>query len=677
MTHKFVFKSVIAFVVCLCLPSALTYAAEPYPSYCVTESNSVISVPLPYLPSEYFLSFGDKNEKLLTPQDLYIDEKDNLYIADTGNNRIIILDKNYKLTAIIGEGILNSPEGICVVDDAIYVADSGNSRIAIFNKDGKLSKEIKKPDSELLVDQDQFVPTKLVVDSRGYMYVACEGNENGLYMIDLQGNFRGFFGANKTEMNLVDTLVRFFYSKQQRQGQVVKLPYSYVNVGTRDGYIYASTTGATTNQIRRLSPSGGDVLFGGKSKDFSDNSFQKIKRQNFVDFAVDGYGNLTVLDQSYGKIYQYDKEGKMLFAFGDNGINKGCFLNAVSIVVNSKDELLVLDSDRGCVQVYNPTVFTRNIHIANNLYSQGKYDDAKQYWQKTLAVNSQYDIAQQALGRIEFRKQNYVEALHYALLSNDKNGYTLAFTQNRAEFVSKYFNVITPIVVILFILTAYLRKKRKKKSIHTSNFSSKNLFDKCVYSMLHPFDMFSEFKYNQLAKYRDMFILLGAYTLVNILSVFIKSFLYRSSPIEETDWISVIGFSIVPWALLCLANYGFTTLADGKGKFKEVMVGGAFCLSPLILFGIPVALLTNVLSLEESGFLSILIYISYFLTVFMAFVFQQEVHNYTMGKSIIVLILTALGAVIIACLIVIAFGLFGQLVDFVNQIFREVSILVS
>jgi len=679
MSRNSIAKIIITTVALCLLWSEFTYAAQSYPSYCITDSGDVISVPLPYAANEYYVSFGDEKTALASPQDLFIDSSDNIYIADTGNNRILVLDKQYKLVTVIGDGQLNTPKGVCVENGIIYVADSGNSRIVQFKLDGTLIKEIKKPDSTLLSSEQQFVPQKIVVDDRGYMYVVCEGNENGLYMLDLQGNFRGFFGANRTEMGFADMLIRMFYSKQQRQGQVVKLPFSYVNVGSKDGYIYASTTGATLNQIRRLSPSGGDVLFGGKNKDFSDSTIMSGGRQNFVDFTVDQFGNLTVLDQTYGKIYQYDKEGKMLFAFGDIGVNTGCFLKPSSIAVDSAGRILVLDADRGCLQSFYPTDFTNNIHVANSLYSQGKYADAMGYWQTTLKINSQYDIAQQAMGRIYYRTEDYGQALYRAMISNDKEGYSLSFSKNREILVAKYFNLIVVFVILLLLLVSYvqIKKRKSRKSAYKINVSSKNIISRVFYVVFHPFDFFSELKYKDLARYSHMFILLGLYVFVKIASIVTTSFLYRTTLLEETNWVNEIGLCIAPWLLLCLANYGLTSLADGKGKFKEVMVGGAYCLSPLIIITIPIALLTNALSLDEKGFLNILVYIAYFLVLFLAFVFQQEVHNYTMSQSIIVLVLTLLGAVILASLIIIAFGLFGQLIDFVTQIAREVTILVS
>lgn len=659
--------------------TSVCHAAQPYPSYAEDGNGKLIEVSSPYLPRDIADDLTAKNIDLLEPSDLFVDEADHVWIVDTGNGRIVRLDQDYKVVSVLGEGLLSDPRGVCVKDDTVYVADAGNARIAVLDFDGKLLREIKKPKSDLIPEEDQFIPEKLIADDRGYLYIACEGNENGLYMLDLQGNFRGFFGANKTEMSLIDILIRMFYTREQRSGKVVKLPFSYVNVGFMNGYVYASTTGASINQIRRLSPSGGDVLFGGESKDFEDASIQSTIKQNFVDFTVDELGHLTVLDQTYGRIYQYDNDGELLFAFGDISVNKGCFLKPSSIAQNSSGELIVLDKERGNFQVLEPTSFVKNIYAASKYYADGDYQKALTYWQAVLEVNSQYTVAQKAIGKIYYRLQDYDKAMYYANSANDKDSYSEAFQKDRDITVGEYFNYIVIAVVLLLIAIVVwkLISRKKRKSLENVHFCRMSLFKRSFHVIFHPYDSFQELKYNKFASYKDMAILLTALLVVRVVSVILTSFLYREAPLEQTNWWNEIAMTFAPYLLLCLGNYSLTTLAEGKATFKEVMVGGAYCLTPIIYLTIPIALLTNILSLSEQGFLTGAIFIMYFMTAFLALVFMQEVQNYGIILSLGILILSVLAAVVIACLVVIAYGLFGQLVDFVTQIFREVVLLAS
>ena len=69
------------------------------------------------------------SESLLNPEDIFVDSKDNIYIADTGNKRILKYDLKTDQITVIGLGELKEPKGVHVDDfGAVYVADYGNKK---------------------------------------------------------------------------------------------------------------------------------------------------------------------------------------------------------------------------------------------------------------------------------------------------------------------------------------------------------------------------------------------------------------------------------------------------------------------------------------------------------------------------------------------------------------------
>lgn len=653
-------------------------AATPsYPSYVISEDDVTMRVPEPYT-VDHIISLPSIADGVFSkPTDLFIDGKDQIYVVENGNNRVLKISKDGKILQTIGEGILNGPSGVFVDDEGIYVADTANNRIAIFDLQGTYKSEIVRPDSPLLESDFAFSPEKLVVDDRGYFYVVCTGNENGLLMIDKTNEFRGFFGANVTQVTLMDIIIRAIYSRESREGKMVKLPYSYINVGINDGYLYTSTTGADIDQVRRLGPSGGDAPFGGEHKDFRDTSLlAEGKEQNFVDFAVDASGNLLVLEETYGRVYQYDPNGKMLFAFGSTGVKQGNLQKASSIAVDSQSYIYVSDAERNNIIVYKPTDFTLAVNVANQLYNDGKYEEAYSHWEDVLKANNHYEIAQQAMGYILLRQEKYPEAMEKFTLANDKEGYSEAFEEQRALMIAEYFPWIVlgivVLVVLLFVLSAVMRKRKKvKKEV----FDGFHPFRAAWQAMWHPFDLFDTMKFRKQARYSHALTIVGSYVLVRIICVFCTSYLYRSTSLQMTDWVYEIGLAVLPWLLLSLSNYGICTLVDGEGKFKEVLVSGAYALAPFLFFSIPIALLTNLLSWGEDGFYQVLVLLQYLLCIFIIYAAHQEIHNLSIGKTVLIAVLSIIGALLLGYLMVLFYGLLSQVVDFVSQIMKEVSLL--
>ena len=84
------------------------------------------------------------------PGDMLTDDAGNVYIADTGNNRIVVLDRYYKVKFTIDvfsndQGVpdsLSAPQGVFVsepnskYDKLIWVCDTGSNRIVVFDEEG-------------------------------------------------------------------------------------------------------------------------------------------------------------------------------------------------------------------------------------------------------------------------------------------------------------------------------------------------------------------------------------------------------------------------------------------------------------------------------------------------------------------------------------------------------------
>ena len=72
-----------------------------------------------------------------------------LYIADTGNGRIVRLE-NFEIVATYGEDVLEGPTGLFVDEEGVvYVADAKLNKVFIFDADGTLLKEIGRPTEPL------------------------------------------------------------------------------------------------------------------------------------------------------------------------------------------------------------------------------------------------------------------------------------------------------------------------------------------------------------------------------------------------------------------------------------------------------------------------------------------------------------------------------------------------
>ena len=160
-------------VVCLTLQLPMRVSANQATSYtyAADENGYWVRTQDAYLPDKTVTELG-----LSAPEDLFIDENNILYIADTGNRRIVKYDiARGEVTAELVSDEFTAPRGVYVTEDGdIYVADSGAKAVLIFDADFELKGKLGRPDAPIFADTN-YEPKRVAVDGGGNVYLIGEG----------------------------------------------------------------------------------------------------------------------------------------------------------------------------------------------------------------------------------------------------------------------------------------------------------------------------------------------------------------------------------------------------------------------------------------------------------------------------------------------------------------------
>lgn len=674
-------------------------ARTPYANYYIQEKEKTAKpIPAAYETSTVIDFLSTETGKLKNPEDMFIDKEGKIYVADTGNNRIVVYSAKYEfLFEISSDGqysegdlaALKEPTGVYVDPDdgAILVADSGNGRIVEFTKYGNLRYSYPKPESEILVEGFSYQPEKVTKDSRGFMYVTNKGDSNGIMQLSTNGEFISYYGTNKVNLSFWESLSKLLWSREDRKGTVVTLPYTFTNIySSDDGYMYATTTTETPPQVRKINIGGSDILYG--AYDFRDNSIMSAfsaVNQIFCDVTVDKDNNMLIVDRQYGRIYEYDERGNNLFAFGSKGTGYGQLSYPVSIEADNNGNVYVLNKTAGNITVFKPTEFAELVHEANSLYSAGKYEEAMVVWQKVREKSNYYTLALVNIGNILLREEKNSEAYEYFYEAENATYGSEAYEEMRATFLRDWFSwIIIGIVVLLalWVLIVSIKKARRRKygpPVEKHNVFSviRNFFKRVTGIMKHPIDGFEEIRYENKGSYADAIIIMILYAVISVASVYAQSFIYRNgASLDTVNPLITILVSFLPWIVVCVVNYGVTTIMYGEGRFRDVIIGGAYCHGPLMLISLPYALLTHLLTLNESGIYNILGTLIYIYTVILVYFCIKGVHGFHPVKAFIVFLLTLVGVAAVALLFFIVYGLAAQMFDFIIQFGKEMIYLV-
>jgi hypothetical protein len=193
--------------------------------------------------------------------------------------------------------------------------------------------------------------------------------------------------------------------------------------------------------------------------------------------------------------------------------------------------------------------------------------------------------------------------------------------------------------------------------------------------ILHPFNGFWDLKYDRNQKQSVIlsFAILLLLALTNILGRQYSGFLVNIYDSRYFNSVMEIVYVVVPVLFWCVANWSLTTLMDGEGKFVEIFTSTCLALTPLVLINFPWIWLSNLLSLQETTFYFFSTSAAVIWFVFLLFIGNMTVHQFSPLKTIGTILLTILAMGFIAFLCMLFFSLMQQIVAFITVIYQELA----
>ncbi len=471
----------------LCAGSASAAVDVPYDSYTYNYREYIEFTPAPYIPDGNISGATLGIDSFNQPRGICVGPDGRVYVADTGNNRIVVMNPemteaeeiivsfaNAGEDGAVFEDTFNKPYGVTVSEKGqLYIADSDNNRIVVL-ENGELVKIIQDPQSEMLPHDYLFTPLELGVDYADRVYVIAQRMFQGVMVFSAEGDFTSFFGTIPVQVSLWQRFWRLFSSKEQRSRQTLFIPTEFTGVSVdKEGFVYASCIDPQGLQAAfRLNPKGEDVIQKGENGNVGgDITFEPTEYNAYsgpsyiVDIVVRDKGIYSMLDRRRGRIFTYDDEGNLLYIFGGLGTQAGTFRLPTSLAV-SGNRILVLDTDRQEVMAFKETDYGRLINEAVGLRFDGDEKQAVEKWREVLKLNENLELANVGIGKAFLTEGNNEEAMTHLKLGMNRTYYSIAFKRYRNDILKENLgNILTVAAVLLVALYIWrmIRRKGSKK----------------------------------------------------------------------------------------------------------------------------------------------------------------------------------------------------------------------
>lgn len=687
------FKRILAWVLIgMCLTAGVQAGQAPYTGYYYDSWGEITPGPNIYVPEAEFTSGMMGLETPLSgPCDLYADEKSGcIYIADTGNSRIVVLDGDMRFAREYagfrnGEAFetFNNPRGISL-DQAgnLVVADTANGQVLRIAPDGTLLGRYTRPESELYPAEIMFQPVKAASDLENNIYALVPSVYQGIVLFSEEGEFLNFFGSNTVNIT-ASLLFDYYWKKLLSQEQAEKMaryvPINYLSMDMdKNGYMYVTLySDSSKKQIKKLNAMGNDILrvvtdskarYGDLDVLYLNGT--KTDTQ-LADIAVKEDGLIYALDSSRGRVFIYSQGSDSLGVFGGSGRQTGLFTSACAIDLVG-EAVCVLDTVRATITSFVPTSFGSDIIRAVDLYEEGRYDESEALWRALLTRSCNLELAWDGIGKAMLARHEYKNAMAAFEKANDTYWYSKAFTEYRVEAVRGVISEVLIGAAVLAALWLALRPVvRRKRAGKERKITPVRL---ALRSVLHPISGFEEIRTERAYSPLFAVVALILWFFLSVVEYQYAGFLFNGRKPDSINVLLLLAKTVGLFWLIVIVNNALATFMDGESTFRQLWVSAAYCLLPLIAVRAVCLILSHVLTLDEAVIHGTIGACGYVWLLWQVICMLKTMQQYTFQKTILNLALTVAGLLIVLFIAFLFFSLVGQVWSFVHTIFDEIML---
>jgi len=191
------------------------------------------------------------------------------------------------------------------------------------------------------------------------------------------------------------------------------------------------------------------------------------------------------------------------------------------------------------------------------------------------------------------------------------------------------------------------------------------------YTVGHPGDGYYWIRHKEKGSVGIAVLLVLIFGLCFTLNRLMTSFVVSAINVRSVNLLPEIGGVVLLYVLLCVGNWSITCLMDGEGRFKDIMIAIGYAMLPMIVTYVLATIVSQFLADNEQAFYGIIMALGIAYTLIMALVGIMQVHNYTLGKTLLTLLLTLVAVFIIIFLVLLIANFIGQVIAFGQSIYTE------
>jgi hypothetical protein len=193
-----------------------------------------------------------------------------------------------------------------------------------------------------------------------------------------------------------------------------------------------------------------------------------------------------------------------------------------------------------------------------------------------------------------------------------------------------------------------------------------------LYVSTHPLDGFWDLTHEKRGSIAAANVIISLAVILEVMRITLTNFQFITVNMENFNAIIVVMRILLPVGLWTLANWGLTTLMDGKGKMGEIYMGICYALTPYVIINAVLIVLSQLITYEEGAVYWVLASFAVVWTGILVLAAMMMIHDYSITKTLGSSLLTIVGMGVIVFVFVIFFSLVSDAVAYFMSLYREI-----
>ncbi len=201
---------------------------------------------------------------------------------------------------------------------------------------------------------------------------------------------------------------------------------------------------------------------------------------------------------------------------------------------------------------------------------------------------------------------------------------------------------------------------------------SKEKWSYLLYTLSHPMDGFYWIRHQERGSVPIAILAVILFSFSFSANRLLASFVVNDLDPRAVDSFYELCGILVFFLLMCVSNWSVTCLMNGEGRMKDITVAVGYSTVPITVSLLLGTIVSQAVADDEQAFYTILIGIGIAYGLIMMLIGIMQVHNYTLGKTLITLFLTFVAMLIIIFITLLLTNMLSQVVTFFKSIYTEI-----